>query len=210
MAANSAIQQDTEIENIVATHVSEADYFANHIGHYEWVKGNLIEMSPITREHAKLHRYLSNLLQAYFIEKPIGDFEMDPFVMRLEDISNRQPDLQVILGDNMANLGETYMDGPADIVIEITSEATVAVDRGIKFEEYRQGRVPEYWIIDPRNKEALFYRLESTYYVQQPIVADVYQTTQLPGLHLHVPTLWLKNPPNMQDVLQSIKKMLAD
>lgn len=45
---------------------------------------------------------------------------------------------------------ETYLDGPADLVVGIVSPDSVGRDRGEKFYEYAQGGVPEYWLIDPQ------------------------------------------------------------
>jgi Uma2 family endonuclease len=198
------------IGEIVAENVSEEAYFASYEGHFEWVDGKVIKMPPITLSHGRIQEYLSDLLKAYFIFKPIGTIQKDPFVMRLKDISNRQPDIQVILHDNMKKIKETYMDGAADICIEIVSTATVSVDRGVKFEEYQKGGVTEYWIIDPQRKEALFYRLDEKVYKPQPIEDDIYITSQLPNFKLHVPTLWEDDMPDMRDILKSVETMLAD
>jgi Uma2 family endonuclease len=194
---------------VIAENVSEAEFFAAYEGHFEWVNGNVIQMPPITLSHGKIHDYLSDLLKAYFIYKPIGVIQKDPFVMRLKDISNRQPDIQVILHDNRKNIQETYMDGAADICIEIVSMGSVSNDRGVKFEEYQQGGVMEYWIIDPLHEEALFYRLEEKVYKPQAIHDGVYTTQQLPGLQLHVPTLWQDELPDMRAILRAVEKMLA-
>lgn len=198
------------IGDVVAENVSEAEFFANYEGHFEWVDGKVIKMPPITLSHGKILEYLSDLFKAYFIYKPIGVIQKDPFVMRLKDISNRQPDIQVILNENRKNLTETYMDGAADICIEVVSLASVSNDRGVKFEEYQLGGVTEYWIIDPLRKEALFYRLDDKVYVPQNVQDDVYTTSQLPGLQLHVPTLWEDDMPDMRDILKAVETMLAD
>jgi Uma2 family endonuclease len=195
---------------IVAENVSETDYFATYEGHFEWADGKVIKMPPITLSHSNIQEYLSDVLKAYFIFRPIGTIQKDPFVMRLKDISNRQPDIQVILNPKLDKLQETYMDGAADICIEIVSVGTVSVDRGVKFEEYQKGGVTEYWIIDPQRKEALFYQLEDKVYKPQTTRDDVYTTAQLTGLQLHVPTLWEDDLPDMRAILQSIEKMLAN
>jgi len=195
--------------NIVATDVSEEDFLANYEGHYEWVDGKVFDMAPVSSTNMNLQKYLMFLIDSYFSYRPIGQQRFDPFTMRLEGISNRQPDIQVILGDNQENLGETYMNGPADIVIEIVSPKTAIIDRGIKFQEYQDGKVPEYWIIDPKAKEALFYRLsEEGHFIAQKVVEDTYTTEQLPKLKLYIPTLWEKQHPNMQEILEAVKAML--
>jgi Uma2 family endonuclease len=212
---------------IVAQNVSEEDYFANYEGHYEWVNGDVIdmlsvadseiglegdvvEMAPLTDTNYNLQDYLADMFKAYFILRPIGVIREDPFTMRLPNISSRQPDIQVILGENQKNLKKTMMEGAANIAIEIVSDGTAAIDRGVKFEEYRKGGVQEYWIIDPEAKDALFYRLnDEGKYIAQKLENENYRTSQLPDLVLHVPSLWEEKLPNMLQVLEAVKKMLG-
>jgi Uma2 family endonuclease len=198
------------IGEIVAENISEEEYFANYEGHFEWVDGKVIKMPPITLSHSRIQEYLSDLLKIYFHFKPIGVIREDPFVMRLKEPKvNRQADIQVILNKNKEKLKATYVDGAADICIEIVSVASVTVDRGVKFEEYQTGGVTEYWIIDPLRKEALFYQLDDKVYVPQTVQDDIYTTSQLPELQLHVPTLWGDSLPDIPEILEIVKKMLS-
>jgi Uma2 family endonuclease len=126
------------------------------------------------------------------------------------DLPNREPDLQVIMNTNTGQLKPTLMDGPADICIEIASPGTIDVDRGDKFVEYEKGGVTEYWFLDSIHREALFYRLnEAGVYVPQPIDQDGnYRTTALPGLVVHVPTLWQDELPGPGATFRAVEAML--
>jgi Uma2 family endonuclease len=195
---------------IVAENVSEEDYFANWEGHYEWVDGVVIEMPPLTERNYNLQDYLADLFKAYFVYRPIGEIREDPFTMRLPDKVNRQPDIQVILGDNQKNLKKTYMDGAANIVIEIVSRATAGIDRGVKFEEYQKGKVNEYWLIDPQAKDTLFYRLdEEGTFIAQEMENKLYRTSQLPDFVLNTAILWEEKLPNIAEILDAVKAMLG-
>ncbi|MCA9913461.1 MAG: Uma2 family endonuclease, partial [Anaerolineae bacterium] len=154
------IGEQVKEAKIVATDIPLEQFYKDYEGHYEWVGGMVFEMPPVLLEHNDMQEYLGDLLKVYFSFRPIGKITKDPFPMHMEGISDRQPDIQVILGDNQQNLTAKYMDGAADIVIEIVSPGSAAMDRGRKFEEYQRGCVPEYWIIDPQAEEALFYRLD--------------------------------------------------
>lgn len=55
-----------------------------------------------------------------------------------------------VASEHLDRLKETYLDGPADLVVGIVSPDSVGRDRGEKFYEYAQGGVPEYWLIDPQ------------------------------------------------------------
>ncbi|MEO8609479.1 MAG: Uma2 family endonuclease [Chloroflexota bacterium] len=213
MATNAPIKRKISGE-IIATGVSFEDYLEHYAANFcEWVDGEVIRMSPIHENHDKLSLYLAVLLEAFFEIKPIGTVRHDPFVMKLSAIKvSREPDLQVILNTNPGNLTPTYMDGPADICIEIVSPESVTRDHGEKFEEYEKGGVPEYWIIDAIHKETRFYRLnEEGVYVRQVEDADGnYRTPNLPGLTLHVPTLWQENLPGPGAVVQAVQAMLKN
>jgi Uma2 family endonuclease len=199
---------------IIATGVSFEEYLDKYAGDFcELVEGNVIKMSPIHEDHDKLTRYLASLLDAYFEIRPIGQIRIAPFVMKISsDSPKREPDLQIILNTNLGELKPTYMDGPADICIEIISPGSVDEDRGKKFTEYEKGGVGEYWIFDPIHKEALFYRLnaEGIYAPQQADADGNYRTPALPGLVLHVPTLWQEQLPGPIAVAQAVQAMVKE
>ena len=102
------------------------------------------------------------------------------------------------------------MDGPADIVIEIVSEESIDRNHGTKFEEYEKGGVPEYWIIDPLHEESRFYRLheDGRYRRQAEDGGGHYETPALPGLKLHVPTLWQDELPGPAATARIVAEML--
>ena len=85
--------------------------------------------SPAALKHNKLIYYLQQLIEAYFEIKPIGDVVSQPFVIRLPEFPNRrrEPDLMVILESNPHELKDTYMDGPADICIEVISQESTHI-----------------------------------------------------------------------------------
>lgn len=205
-------EQEPVLGKIIAEDVSEDDYVRDYPeGHYEWVRGFVVEMSPVTSFHDDISRYLDFLLGAYFSVKPIGRVKADPFVMRLDPIpSRRQPDLQIILGENRANIKETYMDGPADICIEIVSEASLGTDYGEKMAEYEKGGVAEYWIIDPLRQNALFYarNADGLYQPQNLDKSGSYKTSLLEQFILHVPTLWTNPLPDFGAVWAMVNEMV--
>ena len=219
MVAQEPAERQIEIsasvlENAIASDVSLDDYLEHYAAdHCEWVEGWVIKMAPATLKHNKLMQYLYNLLDVYFTLKPIGQVISQPFVLRLPEFPNRrrEPDLIVILNDNPHELKDTYMDGAPDICIEIVSAESTARDHGDKFAEYEAGGVPEYWIIDPVRQTTHFYRLnEQQHYVRQPEdETSSYRPEALPGLALHVPTLWLDQLPDPIATVEAVKAMLA-
>ena len=195
---------------IVAIDVSEDEYMRDYAeSFHEWVDGVVIKMSPVSGKHDDLTAYLRRLLDAYFAIKPIGRVRSAPFVMRLKKLkSKREPDLQVILHTNPGKLEATYMDGAADICIEVISPGTESADYGDKFKQYEKGGVSEYWIIDPLRKECRFHRLSDTKLYKQIIPDnDSYETPLLPQFKFHVPILWQDELPDVLQVVAAVKSM---
>jgi Uma2 family endonuclease len=201
--------------NVIASNVSLEDYMEHYAAdHCEWVEGYVIKMSPSSIEHTDLLKYLVHLLDAFFELRPIGRLIVQPFVMRLPAFPRRrrEPDLLIVLNSNPHKVERTYMDGPADICIEIVSEESIQRDHGDKFDEYEQGGVPEYWILDPLRNEARFYRLNETgrYIRQSEDAQGNYRTPALHGLAVHVPTLWQEQFPGPVATGAIVQAMLAD
>jgi len=221
MAVNEpleAVQPETLLNiigEIVATNVSLEDYLAHYAEHHcEWVEGVVIRMSPADHQHNELLYYLYQLLRACFELRPISKVIGQPFVMRLPEFPNRrrEPDLLAVLHRNPHTLTKTYLDGPADLCIEVVSEGSVSRDRGDKFIEYEKGGVGEYWLVDRLRKECRFYRRndEGRFVNHDTNEHNDYQTPLLPGLRLHVPTLWQAELPGTIAVGNAVKAMLED
>ena len=200
-------------EQVVATGVSWDDYMARYAhDRYEWVDGAVVKMTPIHDRHNSFSQYFVDVFRTYFALKPIGRVLMAPFVMKLPAVSvSREPDLQVILNDNLEAYTSTGMLGPADIAIEIVSPESEKRDYVIKRSEYERGGVREYWIIDPVNAKADFYRRNADgKYIQPPLNGSLYETPLLPRLQLDTDLLWQDTLPSILDITRQISAMLAD
>ena len=204
--------------HIIAIDVPEDVYMQQYAEDFcEWIDGTVIKMSPIHDKHDAITRYLATLLDTYFAYRNVGVIRQQPFVMlyefELEDGKkrrrNREPDIMVILNDNLDNLTETYMEGAADIVIEVVSLESSTRDYGEKFHEYEQIGIPEYWIIDPLKKECRFYHLnpQKAYVLQA--VGDDYEAPHLPDLLLNIPTLLQDTLPKPPEIVKAVQAMLS-
>jgi Uma2 family endonuclease len=123
--------------------------------------------------------------------------------MKMEN--GREPDLIFVSNRNLHRLRNTYLDGPADLAVEIMSPESIGRDRGDKFYEYARGGVPEYWLIDPQEQWAEFYHLHSSRY--QPAFtgdAGIYHASTIPGFWLKVEWLWQQPLPSVEETLLEI------
>jgi len=174
--------------------------------HVEWVEGEVVPMSPISDRHQQIGAYLLTLIQLYANMRRLGEVRYEPFQMKAgPDLPGRSPDILFVAEANRARLKKTFLDGPADLAVEIISPESRARDRGDKFYEYEQGGVSEYWLIDPVREQAEFYqRGENGFY--HPILPDAqgrYHIAALPGLWLQVNWLWETPLPPLLDVLKA-------
>lgn len=60
-----------------------------------------------------------------------------------------QPDLVFLSSARTEVVGEDWIRGAPDLVVEILSPSTEERDRGVKLKLYRRQGVPECWIVDP-------------------------------------------------------------
>ena len=174
--------------------------------HVEWVNGEIIPMSPISNRHQDVFGFLFALLRHYAEQKHLGVVRSEPYQMKPgPTLPGRSPDIFFIAANHLSWMKNTYLDGPADLVVEIISPESRARDRGDKFYEYEQGGVLEYWIVDPTRNQAEFYqRGEDGFY--RPILPDAqgrYYSAVLPGLWLEVAWLWQTPLPPLLDVLRA-------
>ncbi len=158
--------------------------------HSEWVDGEVIAMMSVGYEHTRLVRFLLRLMADFVDHHESGEVLFEPFNMRLTE-SGRAPDIMIVTTEHLDRLRENYLDGPADIAVEVVSPGSGGVDRGEKFFEYEAGGVREYWLIDPQRRVAEFYALsERGVYELIPAVHGVFGSRVLPGFWLREAWLW--------------------
>jgi Uma2 family endonuclease len=170
----------------------------------EWVDGRVIMVSPASRRHQDLADFLTSILRIYIESRGLGVVLSAPFLMRLPNIpSGREPDLLFVATAHVDRLKETYLDGPADLVVEIVSPESRLRDRGEKFAEYELGGVREYWMIAPDIRRADFYQLDSEgrYRLVEPEAGGRYRSAVLTGFWLRIEWLWQEPLPPVLTVL---------
>ncbi len=175
--------------------------------HAEWVDGEIIMGQPPTFEHQADSDFLTALLRLFVEARDLGVIVSAPFQMRLKDQkSGREPDMLFVAKENMERIKRTYLDGPADLVIEIMSPESVGRDRGDKFVEYEAAGIREYWLIDPQRKQAEFYRLdeENRYQTVFSGKEGVFHSQVVDRFYLRVEWLWQKPLPKVLPILKEM------
>jgi Uma2 family endonuclease len=94
---------------------------------------------------------------------------------------------------------KTYLDGAADLAVEIVSPESIGRDRGEKFVEYEAAGIKEYWLIDPERRQAEFYRLNSDRFYQLISTPEgIFRSEVLPEFFLRVEWFWQETLPTFQ------------
>ena len=169
----------------------------------EWVNGEAIITSPASNRHQDLVGFLESVLRSFVETHELGIIRSAPFQMKLEH--GREPDLLFVAQEHLVRLRHNFLDGPADLVIEILSPESAGRDRGEKFFEYAQGGVPEYWLIDPETRWAEFYQLdEGRYRLALEGRAGEYHAVTAPGFWLRIEWLWQEPLPATAETLLTI------
>jgi Uma2 family endonuclease len=172
--------------------------------HAEWVDGEVVLMSPVSGVHQELVLFLLNLLSLFVEAHTAGVLRYDPFQMKAgPDLPSRAPDILFLANEHLDRLKPTYLEGPADVAVEVVSPDSRVRDRVDKFDEYEQGGVREYWLIDPLRRRAEFYALDETgIYGPVPVGADrIFRSGVLDGFWLNTDWLWQEPLPPVQRVL---------
>lgn len=173
--------------------------------HLEWVNGEVVPMSPVSDRHEDVSGFLKPLLRFFVEAYQLGVIRGEPFQMKTAPtLPGRSPDMFFVATEHLSRLKKTYLEGPADLAVEVISPESRARDRGEKFFEYEQGGIPEYWLIDPIREQAEFYQrdLSGFYRPILPDAAGKYHSVVLPGLWLQVSWLWETPLPPLLSVLK--------
>lgn len=163
----------------------------------EWVEGEVVYLSPASLEHQDIVGWLMRYLGEFVERSGVGQLIPPPFQIRLRRSERGwEPDLLFVAQENLHRLHTTYLEGGADLVVEVTSPESLVRDRSEKLTEYEREGIREYWLIDPDARWADFFVLgEDGHYRRVCEDAEgVYHSEVLKGLKLPVRWLWERPP----------------
>jgi Uma2 family endonuclease len=201
----STLASQPAVRRMTYTEFLKADFENNHV---EWVNGEVVPMPPIEGDHSDINGWLITCITMYVLSKRLGKVRSEPFQMKTgPDLPGRAPDVLFIANASLKRLKKTFLQGPGDLVVEIISPESGGRDRGDKYFEYQEGGVKEYWLIDPKRKQAEFYVRGKRGLFRQAVLGDggVFHSVVIPGLWMDPNWFWLETPLDPMEIAKKWK-----
>jgi Uma2 family endonuclease len=139
-------------------------------GHrYEIIAG-VLHMAPSPSGwHQKAANLISYHLTTYVYFTGLGEVYVAPFDVELEPKTVVQPDVCVLLQENIQKYVISHIIGAPDLAVEVASPSTTLLDRRQKYMAYARAGVKEYWLVEPKQKSIEIFFLEEGMYQSQGI-----------------------------------------
>ena len=149
--------------------------------------------------------HLYRLLSAFVTLHDLGYVGYEKIMVSLTR-NDYEPDICFFGTAKAAQLTPDQMRFPApDFVVEVLSETTQAVDRGVKFDDYAAHGVVEYWIVDPVTETLEQYRLPENGDVYELVIKAMtgqVRSVAVPGFEIPVRAIF--EPQANRSALQTI------
>lgn len=172
--------------------------------HADLIDGEISMHSPVKLNHARLIKFLYELLQTHCRKHSLGEIFTDVVAVRLGSRNTYLPDLFFIPHNRLAELPETHIPFAPPFVVEALSPHTAHRDVGPKFAAYEEHGVNEYWVLDPDTLAHRFYRREGELLVEYAQGAEWIDSREIPGLRVRRD--WL-NPTALPDPLACLNTL---
>lgn len=162
----------------------------------EFLDGVLIVHSPATFEHEDVAGFVLMWLRDFVSNRRLGWVLGSNAVMQLGD-KRFSPDVSFLGVLNKDRVSAGRVIGPMDLVVEVLSSSTRTYDRGEKLAAYRDGGVPEIWLIDPDEQVFQAHVLRDNRYDVTVLATGRYAAASVNGLALTVDWLWRRPLPGL-------------
>jgi len=196
--------------------MSEAEYERWGLEHEscEWVDGEVILKMAVEENHDEIQRLIAIVIEQMARRRKLGKVRGPEFTTRMKlakKTVRRDPDVMFVATANVPRLLPTYVDGPADLVVEIVSAESEFRDFNEKYFEYQEAGVREYWIVNPLGKTMhLFVRDAGTneFVRREPNTDGRFCSVVIDGLWFHPDDLFAVERPDVVMLLRKIDPAL--
>ena len=180
------------------------EFLDSPYGRAEWVDGEVFELSPENLDYQGVAGLLHPVLKTFVEHHDLGHIFLNYLMRTGPQMPARAPDIMFVANANAHRIRRNYVEGPADLAVEIVSPDSATRDRKVKRREYEEGGVREYWLIDPLDGRAHFLSLENGQYRPLPVDADgAVRSRVLPGVWLKPEWLLVEPRPRITEILRA-------
>jgi Uma2 family endonuclease len=140
----------------------------------EFINGEIIFHSPVKNKHWVACTRIAARLTVYVDDHLLGLVGVEK-VMITCGRNDYEPDV-VFFGKAKAAefTRNQLLFPPPDLAVEVLSDSTRKTDYGVKFKDYAQHQITEYWIVDTDNQSVEQYFLDKNneYVLHQKLVGE--------------------------------------
>lgn len=157
----------------------------------ELVNGEVAVSPSPNPDHSYVDTMLRLILGNHILKHDLGQLFGDVDTIFGEN-DVRRPDLLFFQKSRLHLIGDNAMEGPPDLCVEIISPSSTVIDRVDKVQQYAEGGVANYWIVDPAKRTMEGFQLRSGQYilVVQGKDSDVLRLTPFSDLDIPLAKLW--------------------
>jgi Uma2 family endonuclease len=152
----------------------------------EYTDGDIEVLPMPTDRHQAILEFLFLALSAFI--KPLdGKVRFCGLRLQVREGKFREPDLLAVKNAADPRRQNRFWTG-ADLTMEVVSKDKPARDLVDKRYDYAEGKVPEYWIVNPEDETITVLKLEGAAYVEHGIFkrGDMATSLVLPGFNVSV------------------------
>lgn len=149
---------------------------------HEIIDGEWFMTPAPNLDHQTVVVNLTALLRDYVAGRKMGRVFVAPTDVVLSKNDIVQPDVLFVSKERLSVLGSRNLQGAPDLVVEVVSPSTAAIDRGVKLGLYDRGGVREYWIVDPSGKTVEIHEFGSPRRVRVYKEGESFGSALLSGL----------------------------
>ncbi|MBI5917712.1 MAG: Uma2 family endonuclease [Bacteroidetes bacterium] len=133
--------------------------FEGEDAYYELINGEIVKKAAPSPRHQEASVLLTSKLVNHVLPNKLGKIFNAPIDVFLDEYNHVQPDILFISTENQGIID--YKDGilgVPDLIVEIISPGSFAIDRFEKKNAYEHAGVREYWLVDPNNLSVEIYK----------------------------------------------------
>jgi Uma2 family endonuclease len=133
----------------------------------EFTDGQLEPVPMPTDIHQTIAEYFLFVFTAFL--RPLGGkAHIAPIRLRIRAGKFREPDVLLVKTAMDPRRANRYWSG-ADLTLEVVSKDKAERDLVDKRHDYAEGKVPEYWIVNPQTETITVLRLENGAYIEHGV-----------------------------------------